>query len=229
MRGATRLAPLACWQMRPGEFHGHARAAEAAEGIVAAGQSRMDDGGGLGQLRAGLVVVGDDQFDAQFAGEVRLVDAADAAIDGDEQFALVGGQRADGLGVQSVAFVDAMGDVVADVGAEQFQAEPEDGGAGHAVDVVIAVDDDSPSCGDGGMDAAGGLFAAGQQVGIAQGGELRIEKIAGDGRDRSRRGRSATGPRRRECPRRAAEPRCKRNRAGGCASVWTWLGLSASG
>ena len=71
----------------PGQFHRHARAAQTAERIVAARQSRMNDRRGLGQSRAGLVVIGDDQLDAQFPGEDRLVDAADAAIDRHQQSA----------------------------------------------------------------------------------------------------------------------------------------------
>ena len=54
---------------RPGQFHGHARAAQPGERIIAAGQMRMHNGCGLGQLRAWLVMIGDDQFDAQLAGE----------------------------------------------------------------------------------------------------------------------------------------------------------------
>ena len=159
------LGPGGLLAERPGQFHRHARAAQTAERILAARQSRMNDRRGLGQTKAGLVVVGDDQFDAQFPGEDRLVDAADAAIDGHQQFALVGGQRADGLAVEPVAFVDAMGNVVAHVGAEQFQAEPEDRRAGHAVDVVIAVDEDSLSGGDGGMDAPAASWQPGNSPG----------------------------------------------------------------
>ena len=128
------------------------------------------------------MVVGDDQVDAQLAGQGRLLDAADPAIHGDQQIGLIGGQRADGFGVQPVAFVDAMGDVVADFGAEQFQAQPENRRAGHAVDVVVAVDGDPPSGADRGVDPLGGQRAAGQQFGIAEGRKLGIEKVAGGGR-----------------------------------------------
>ena len=138
----------------------------------------MDDGRGVGQLGARLVVVGDDQLDAQLAGQGRLFHAGDAAIHGDDQLGPVGGQAADGLGVQPVAFVDAMGDVVAGLGAEQFQAEPEDGRAADAVDVVVAVDGDRPPGRDRVEDPLGGRGAAGQRAGIAERGEFRVEEVA---------------------------------------------------
>ena len=79
------LGPAGLLAEGPGQLQGHARAAQAAERIAAAGQPRMDDGRGVGQLRARLVVVGDDQLDAQLAGQGGLLDAGDAAIDGDDQ------------------------------------------------------------------------------------------------------------------------------------------------
>ena len=74
------------------------------------------------------------------------------------------------------------GNVIADLGAEQPQTQPEDGGAGHAVNVIIAVDEDSTPGGDSGVDPFGGRAASRQQVRIAQGGEFRIEKIASESR-----------------------------------------------
>ena len=61
---------------RPGEFEGHARAAQTAERIVRAGQPGMDDRGRPGKLGPRLVVVGDDQFQATLAGGGGLVGAA---------------------------------------------------------------------------------------------------------------------------------------------------------
>ena len=73
---ADLLRPAGLLAQRPGQLEGHARAAQAAEGIVAAGQPRMDDRRGLGQARAGLVMVGDDQVQAESAGQGGLFHAS---------------------------------------------------------------------------------------------------------------------------------------------------------
>ena len=69
----------------------------------------MNDRRGVGQSQARLVMVGNNQFNAQLAGQGRLVDAADAAIDRDEHLPLVGRQRANRFAVQPVALIDPMG------------------------------------------------------------------------------------------------------------------------
>ncbi len=99
----------------------------------------MDDCGGLGQLRAGPVVVGDDQVQAQAAGGVGGIEGGDAAIDGYEEGRAVFGDGFDGFDVEAVAFFDAMGDVVVDAGAEESQELPKDGDPGYAVNVIVAV------------------------------------------------------------------------------------------
>ena len=128
----------------PGELERDPRAAEVAAGVGAAGQARMDDHVGRRELGADRVVVGDDQLDAQLARERGLGDRRDAAVDRDDQrVRLRLGQLAEGLGVDAVAFLDPVRDVVDDVaGTGQLQAGPEDARAADAVDVVVAVDDD---------------------------------------------------------------------------------------
>ena len=102
----------------------------------------MHDGHRAGQRRSRLVMVRDDQVHAELLRQVRRRDRGDPAIDGDQQPGARLGQGADRLAVQAVAFVDAVGDVVIDLGPEQRQQLPEDGDAGDAVDVVVAVDGD---------------------------------------------------------------------------------------
>ena len=161
---------------RPGQLEGHARAAQTAEGIGAAGQPRMDDRRGLGQTGAGLVMIGDDQVQAEPPRQGGLLDAGDAAIDRQQQVRLAVAPGADGVGVQPVAFLDAVRHVVGHFGAEHLQAQPEDGRAGHAVNVVIAVDDDPLAGGHGVVDPPHGLGAAGQELRIAQRGKLGVEE-----------------------------------------------------
>ena len=96
------------------------------------------------------MMVGDDQFQAQLAGPVRLRPRCDAAIDGDDHLRPALGQRAQRLAVQAVAFVDAMRHVVADFGREHAcRHRYNNGRAAHAVDVVVAVDHDPAAGGDG--------------------------------------------------------------------------------
>ena len=119
----------------------------------------------------------------KLAGRLRLVDAGDAAIDRDHHLRSLPGERGERLAIQAVAFFEPMRHVVADVRAQQRQALPQQAGGRHAVDVVIAVDDDplagaSPRAGCCSAAAVG----AGQQLGIAQRGQLGLEKVARRGR-----------------------------------------------
>ena len=80
------------------------------------------------------------------------------------------GQPPEGLGVDAVAFLDPVRDVIEHVaGAGQLQAGPEDARAADAVDVVIAVDDDRPVVADGPDDPLGRLDDARQRLGVVQG------------------------------------------------------------
>ena len=181
---ADLLRPAGLLAQRPGQLEGHARAAQLAEGIGAARQPRMNDRRGLGERGPGLVMIGDDQFQAELAGQGGLLDAGDAAIDRHQQVRLAVAPGADGVGVQPVALLDAVRHVVGRLGAEHLQAQPEDGRAGHAVDVVIAVDDDPLAGGHGVADPPHGLRAAGQELRIAQRRELRLKEVPRAVRDR---------------------------------------------
>ena len=127
----------------PGErlhqFEGHARAGEMRAGIAV--QKRIDQRA-VRQVRAGAVVVGDDDVHAQFFGQRRHVHGVDAAIHGDEQVGVLR-QRAHGLLVEAVALAVAVGQVGANVRAQRCQVQVEDGRGGDAVHVVIAVDADA--------------------------------------------------------------------------------------
>ena len=102
-----------------------------------------------------LVMVGDDQLQAQLAGRLRLGQAGDAAIDRDDQRRPALGQRPQRLVVQPVAFFEPIGHVVRHIGPEQPQADNEDRRAGHAVGVVVAIDDDLSLVADGRMNSVG--------------------------------------------------------------------------
>ena len=155
----------------PSQFEGHHRARRMRVGIVRI-QPRMHNGLHFRQTVARFVVVGDDDLHAEFIGQLDLVEAGDAAIDGDHQLGAALGQLADGVGVEAVALIDAVGDVIIDLCAEDFQQVPQDGHAGDAVHVVIAVDGDFFPVRDRALDVFGGLRDAVHRFRLDQVGQL---------------------------------------------------------
>ena len=75
----------------------------------------------MGQRLLALVVVGDDHIHAQRVGEVHLLHAGDAAVHGDQQAGALAVQVLDGITAQSVAILDAAGDIVQHVGAAALE------------------------------------------------------------------------------------------------------------
>ena len=95
-----------------------------------------------GSVAVRLVVIGDDQVDAELARAARRLGAADAAVDRDDQRHAVGVQPIDRRRLQAVAVAQPLGDEVHDVAAEHLERAAQDDGRGDAVDVVVAVDGD---------------------------------------------------------------------------------------
>ena len=166
----------------PGELEGDAGAAEMGIGIRRSRQTGMDDGeaiGKHGRIAVPIVMVGDDQIDAALASDEGGFDGGDAAIDGDDEFGAVVDDLGQGLGIQAVSFVDAMGNVGFDFSAEEGDGVPENAGGGDAIDVVIAVDDDFFRVGDGLGDAPGGGGETGQEGRLGQGAQAGGKKALG--------------------------------------------------
>ena len=92
---------------------------------------------------------------------------------------VLGRKLAQGLGVDPITFLDAMGNVVFDVGGTgEPQARPQDAGAAHAVDVVVAVNHDLAIVADRPDDSLGGVDRAGNQLGVEQAPQPGLEKRA---------------------------------------------------
>ena len=165
----------------PGELERHSCAAEVAAGVGAAGQARMNQHVGRREIGPDRVVVGHDQLHAQLTRQRGLGHRRDAAIHRDHQRGLVSlGQPAQGLGVDPVAFLDPVRNVIVHVtGAGQFQTGPEHARAADAVDVIIAVDDDRPVRVDRPDDSLGRLAHSRQRLGVVQAAELRLEERLG--------------------------------------------------
>jgi len=187
---------------RPGELEGHAGAAEVAEGIRGAGEPRVDEHVGRGKLLGEVVVVGDDQLEAEPASPFRLRGRGDAAVDRDHEVRAVGGELLEGLGVEAVALVLAAGHVPGGLGVEGLEAADEDRRRAHAVGVVVAVDHDLPAGLHRGQDAVGRLGHAGKRLGITEVREGAREKRL----HRTRIRDTAGGEQRRDEARHAGRP-----------------------
>ena len=121
----------------------HTDARQIFVGIPAIVPPRVDHGNRHRQLQIGLVMVGDDQIDRQFARAARRLDAADAAIDGYHQRHAIGMQPVEGFGLQPVAVFQPVGKKVHDVGAEHLERAAKDDRRGDAVAIVVAVNGDA--------------------------------------------------------------------------------------
>ena len=76
---------------------------------------RVDNGAGVRQLCLALVMVGDDQVDAQLPAQGRFFYGGDAAVDRDDEPHMLRVQPGNGVAVQAVALFQTAGDVVAAV------------------------------------------------------------------------------------------------------------------
>ena len=82
---------------------------------------------------------------------------ANAAVDADDEFVAVGESAFECGLLNAVAFGETVRDVKAGACAEKFQCAEQDGGAGSAVDVVIAIDQHGLVRFDGVFDARDGF------------------------------------------------------------------------
>ena len=82
-----------------GQFEGYAHAGEVFVGVPPINTMGIHHRGGLGQGVLALVVVGDDQVDAQLPAQLRFRQGGDAAVHGDHQFHTFAAQLANGDGV----------------------------------------------------------------------------------------------------------------------------------
>ena len=100
------------------QLQGDADAREVLVRIAAVVAFGIDDGERGRQLRVGLVMIGDDQIDAQLARAARRLGAADAAVDRDDQRHPVGVQPFDCRRLQSVAVLQPLRDEMHHIGAK---------------------------------------------------------------------------------------------------------------
>ena len=148
---------------------------------------RVDDRYGIRQLGPRLVVVGDDQVDAEFPRAHGRFVAPDTTVHRHDDRGALGVQPIDGGGLQTVAVLQSVGDEVADVAAQHLHRATEDDRRGDAIDVVVAMHDDSLAGGKRPLEADHGRLETGQRHGVVQvvegwskepAGQVRISQAA---------------------------------------------------
>ena len=125
-----------------------------------------------------MMMVCDDQIDTRIPGRCCRAGGGDAAVHGDDHIRVLRGEAGDGVSVQPVSLVESMGDIRGDPGLsiEVTQHVKENRAGGHAVDVVVAVDDDRLTLIQCVEEASGGVVSAWKQGGIMHQPHPRIQK-----------------------------------------------------
>ena len=187
--GRCTAGAVGCGRLKDGlcELEGDGGSAELFVGIGAAGLVGVEDGEGLGDAGAGVgkVVVGDDEVEAEAGGFFGGGEGADAGVDGDDELDAFSRGVGEAGGLDAVAFAEAMGDVVADVGGDvevdggAFEGGLEQDRGDGAVDVVVAVDEDGLLREEGGAEALDGGAHSEHEVGGVELGEVGMEEGAG--------------------------------------------------
>jgi hypothetical protein len=136
--------PIAATLMNPGS--------QVLVRIRAVAALRVDDCERRRQLGVRLVVIRDDQIDAELSGPAGRIASADAAVDRDDERDALRVKPLDRRRLQSVPVLQPFGDEVHDVAAEQLERAPQDYGRRDAVHVVVAVNGDPLLACDGRQD-----------------------------------------------------------------------------
>lgn len=103
----------------------------------------VDDGFGRGQYFGRFVVVGDDNTHPEFISGFDLFVSSCSAVACEDDVGSFGMGAADGVDVDAVAFGLSVGDVADDVESGFAKESEQNGGTGHAIDIVITVDVDA--------------------------------------------------------------------------------------
>ena len=104
---------------------------------------RIDDCYRRRQFLVGLMVIDDDDIDAELFGLLERLDAGRAAIDADQKRCAALGKRAHRFDIRAVAFEQAVGNVDDRLDAALAQIARQQRRRGGAVDVVIAENGDA--------------------------------------------------------------------------------------
>jgi hypothetical protein len=134
-------------------------------------------------------MVGDDDVQASGFAIFDLIDRADSTVYRDNQPDPFMGQLVEGVTVQAVTFVHAVGDIGFDIGSECCERLHKQRRRGHAVGIKVTINDDPFAILDGASDTGDGLIhpfheervgglpiALQEAAGVGRRGEATIEK-----------------------------------------------------
>ena len=107
------------------------------EGIGAVRPAGVHHRLGVGQHVLALVVVGDDQVQANFPAEAGFLNASDAAVHGNDKIHPLAAEAPQRVAAQAIAVLDAAGDILHTVGAPGAQIVHQEDRGGDAVHIVI--------------------------------------------------------------------------------------------
>ena len=128
-----------------------------------------------GELRGQGVVVGEDHGDPQGFGPLQGLPGCHAVVDGDQQADVFGRQGLHHAHIQPVAVLLPAGDRRVGPGPQPLQHPAEQGGARHAIGVVVAADRHRLAAPAGLLQALLGPLQVGE-VAAGVGGGRRIEQ-----------------------------------------------------
>ena len=151
------------------QLEGHAHAGEILMGIAAVGAVGVYHGNCGGQRLLALMMVGDDEINAQLLTQLRLAHGGDAAVHGDDQLDALGVELVDSDGIQAVALLQTAGNVAHRVGAVAAEKIRQQAGGGDAVHVVVAEHGDLLTPGHGKSHPSGSLVHIRHQKRVKQG------------------------------------------------------------
>jgi hypothetical protein len=164
------------------ELEGDADPGEVLEGIGTSGLAGIKDGVCGRKMSRRLVMVGNNERQAEITPFLDLSGVGDAAVHGEDEFPAFGGECAETVGMKTIALLYAVGNIESETVGKLSQIGEEQGGSCHAVDVVIAEDEDRLSFPQGVEEEADGIFHtehAERVVELVQGGgeeELRFRR-----------------------------------------------------
>ena len=121
-------------------------------------------------------MVGDDHSHPQALGQKGFLHGGDARVHRHHQAAAILRQLADGPGVQAVALVHPVGDIILTLRSPGAEVPDQNGCGGDAVHIVVPIDCNFLSPPDGFLQSGHGLVHIRQQKGISQPIQRSVQK-----------------------------------------------------
>ncbi len=161
------------------EFVAHTAARKVGAWIGASFELGVQNGGGLRQLGARLVVVADYEIDAERGGMFDFLVGLYAAVENNHQLDTLVGEFVDAFAGYAIAFVVACGNVEIEFGVEVLQVAENKRHGSAAVHIVVAVHHDALFAAHGAVQALHGSIHARHEKRIVKVAQRRVEEPLG--------------------------------------------------